>query len=157
MIHHPVMLGAKLVLLLIIVIVLIVLHGILAPEQFRHALVVAAVVFVVGVVALWVFGYRILKNPKSRLGRLLVLSQEERAEDGYTASENEFQEMVGQRGVALSKLRPSGTAQFGDKRISVVTEAEFIDQGAEVEIFSAKGSRVVVRRASPADGEKTLT
>ena len=35
MIHHPIILGSKVVLLLIIVIVLVILHGILPPEQFK--------------------------------------------------------------------------------------------------------------------------
>jgi len=155
MIHHPVALGAKLVLLLIIIIVLVVLHGVLTPEQFRWALVLAAVVFVVGVVALWTLAYKVLGNPRSRLGKHMILWKEQRAEDGYTASANEFRDMVGHRGVALSPLRPAGTAQFGDKRVSVVTEGDFIEKGSPVEIFSASGSRVVVRRAAPPDAEET--
>jgi membrane-bound serine protease (ClpP class) len=157
MIHHPVAIGAKLILLIVIIIALIVLHGVLTPEQFRVALVIAAVAFCVGVVLLWVLAYKIFSNPKSRLGRYLVLWKEERAEDGYTASPNEFRDMVGHRGVALSPLRPAGTAQFGDKRVSVVTEGGFIEKGASVEIFSAAGSRVVVREAPPPEGSQTET
>jgi membrane-bound serine protease (ClpP class) len=151
---HPIVLGGKLALLLILLIVLIVLYGVLTPGQFRVALIVAAVAFVVGVVALWVIFLRSMRNPKSWLGRLMVLSHTERAEDGYTSAPSRFREMVGRRGVAISKLRPSGTGQFGRERVSVVTEAEFIEQGAQIEIASVEGSRVVVRRAEPAEGEE---
>jgi membrane-bound serine protease (ClpP class) len=151
---HPVILGGKLALLLVILMVLIVLYGVLTPEQFRVALFVAAGVFVVGVVGLWVLVLRSMRNPKSWLGRLLVLSDSERAGDGYTSASSRFREMIGRRGVALSKLRPSGTAQFGRERVSVVTEAEFIEQGTEVEIVSVEGARVVVRRPEPPDGDQ---
>ena len=152
---HPVILGGKLALLLIILIVLIVLYGVLTPEQFRVALIVAAGVFVLGVVGLWVLVVRSVRNPKSRLGKLMVLSHAERAEDGYTSAPIRFREMIGRRGVAVSKLRPSGTAQFGRERISVVTEAEFIEQGTEVEIVSVEGARVVVRKALPPESKET--
>lgn len=152
---HPVILGGKLALLLVLLIVLIVLYGVLTSEQFRVALVVGAVVFVAGVVGLWVVVLRSLRNPKSWLGKFMVLSHAERAEDGYTSAPSRFREMIGRRGVALSKLRPSGTARFGRERVSVVTEAEFIEQGTEVEIVSVEGARVVVRRPEPPDVEQT--
>ena len=154
MIHHPVAIVAKLVLLIVIIIVLMVLHGVLTPEQFRVALLIAVVAFCVGVIVLWTLAYKIFSNPRSRLGRYIVLWKEERAEDGYTASPNEFRDMVGHRGVALSPLRPAGTAQFGDKRVSVVTEGGFIEKGSSVEIFSVAGSRVIVRQAPPPDGDQ---
>jgi len=149
MIHHPVILGAKVALLLIILIVLVVLHGVLTPEQFRTAIFVAVGVFVVGVIGLWVLAYRSLRNPNSRLSRFIVLRKEARAADGYVASSDQYRDMIGQCGVALSPLRPSGTAMFGDKRVSVMTEGEFIDKDTEIEIMSAVGSRVIVRKAPP--------
>jgi membrane-bound serine protease (ClpP class) len=156
MLQNPIALGAKLVLLLVIIVILVVLHGILTPQQFRVALLIAVAGFFVGVIVLWVVAYRIFSNPRSRLSKYVILWHEERAEDGYTASPDEFRDMVGQRGVALSKLRPAGIAQFGDKRVSVVTEGSFIEKGSPVEIFSVAGSRVV-REAPPPAGSQTET
>lgn len=153
MIHHPIALGAKLVFLVVILVVLWILHGILPPDQFRLAVIAAVVVFAVGVAALWVMAFRVLSNPDSRLGRQMILSREARAEDGYVASSDQFSSMVGARGVAVCHLRPVGIAMFGEKRVSVVTEGEFIGSGSEVEIASAQGSRVVVRMAVPQDNQ----
>ena len=50
----------------------------------------------------------------------------------------------GQVGVAESDLRPSGIAQFGETRQSVVTEGEFIDANSKVVVTQVRGSRVVV-------------
>jgi len=157
MMFHPVALVGKLILLLIILVILIVLHGVLDSDQFHVAFLIAAGVFVVGVVALWAFAYKVLSNPKSRLGKQLILTKDEPSEDERTASQNRFHDMVGRRGVALSLLRPSGIAQFGDKRVSVVTEGEFIDKDSPVEIASAEASRIVVRKVPSPGGEENLT
>ena len=126
MIHHPIVLGGKLILLLIILIVLIALRGILTPGQFRVAAYIAGGCFLAGCVAMWIFAFKVLCNPKSRLGKQLILSNEARTDGGRISSKNEFEDMIGHRGNTLSPLRPSGIAQFDDKRISVVTEGECI-------------------------------
>ncbi len=54
---------------------------------------------------------------------------------------------VGQEGISITPLRPSGTAQFGTDRFSVVTEGEFIASGVRVEVTSITGARIAVRRA----------
>ncbi|HUW56209.1 MAG TPA: NfeD family protein [Planctomycetota bacterium] len=149
MIYHPVLLGVKLILLVVFVLVLVALHRVLGPGQFLAAVIIASAVFVVLVVVLWVVTFKLLGRPGSKLGRQVILSAESRAEDGYVASSGEFASMVGERGVALSALRPSGTALFGQKRAAVVTEGDFLPKGSEVEIVSVSGSRVVVRGTRP--------
>ena len=52
---------------------------------------------------------------------------------------------VGARGVAVTPLRPSGTALFGDRRVDVVTEGEMIEPGVQVEVVHVEGIRIVVR------------
>jgi len=148
MIHHPIILGCKLALLLIVLIVLVLLHGILPPDQFRIAALIAGGAFLIGVIALWVFAVTVLSNPNSRLAKQMILPIQAPADEGYVSSKDEFCDMIGHRGRTLSPLRPSGIAQFGDKRISVTTEGEFIAKDMQVEIVSAAGSRVVVRTAS---------
>ena len=51
----------------------------------------------------------------------------------------------GQTGQALTALRPSGRAQFGNKTLDVVTEGAFIDQGTEITVLRVAGHRVVVQ------------
>ncbi len=82
--------------------------------------------------------------PQTRYGRRLFLDEELSSEKGVVASSN-LEEFVGKRGVALTVLRPSGTALVAGKRLSVVTRGEFIDRGATVEVINVEGSRIVVR------------
>jgi membrane-bound serine protease (ClpP class) len=48
-------------------------------------------------------------------------------------------------GVALTDLRPSGTAQFGEERRTVVVESGAADAGTRVRVVAAEGYRIVVR------------
>jgi len=56
---------------------------------------------------------------------------------------------VGDRGTAVSALRPGGTAQIGGQRLEVFTRGEFLDAGQELEIIGLSESRVVVRVPLP--------
>jgi membrane-bound serine protease (ClpP class) len=53
-------------------------------------------------------------------------------------------ELLGQEGIALTFLRPSGTAQFGDRRVDVVTEGKYVAAGAKVKVIKVSGSIVIV-------------
>lgn len=145
MVMDPVVIGVKVVILAVIGVVLWILHGFLAPEHFRIAVIVAVGAFALLTIALWIVVVRLLKNPRSAWARGMVLSHEAQADEGFTAMANRDY-MIGERGVALSPLRPSGIAAFGDRRLQVVTEGEFIKKGSPVAIVAVAGSRVVVRQ-----------
>jgi membrane-bound serine protease (ClpP class) len=51
---------------------------------------------------------------------------------------------VGQRGTAISVLRPAGKAIFGDHLADVVTHGEFIVKDTPVRILEVEGNRIVV-------------
>jgi membrane-bound serine protease (ClpP class) len=54
-------------------------------------------------------------------------------------------DLVGRDGVALTDLRPSGTARIGTERIDVVTEGEYVAQGRAVRVVRSEGYRHVVQ------------
>jgi membrane-bound serine protease (ClpP class) len=64
--------------------------------------------------------------------------------DGYIAAALRS-DLVGQDGVAVTDLRPSGTAQIGPERVDVVTEGEYVAQGRAVRVVRSEGYRHVVR------------
>jgi membrane-bound serine protease (ClpP class) len=64
--------------------------------------------------------------------------------DGYIAGAPRA-DLVGQDGVAVTDLRPSGTAQIGPERIDVVTEGEYVPQGRAIRVVRSEGYRHVVR------------
>jgi membrane-bound serine protease (ClpP class) len=64
--------------------------------------------------------------------------------DGYIAAAPRA-DLVGMDGVAVTDLRPSGTAQIGPERVDVVTEGEYVAQGRTVRVVRSEGYRHVVR------------
>ena len=57
-------------------------------------------------------------------------------------------DLVGELGLALTDLRPAGTARFGDDRVDVVTQGDFIPNGTTIKVLHVEGNRVTVREAS---------
>lgn len=89
-----------------------------------------------------IFLYRRIGLEKG-LFRHIILNDKETPERGYTASDHRV-DLIGKIGLAITPLRPSGTAVVDDERIDVVTEGGFIQQQSEVKIISVAGARVVV-------------
>jgi membrane-bound serine protease (ClpP class) len=54
---------------------------------------------------------------------------------------------VGESGTALSVLRPSGNARFGEEIVDVITRGEYIEPASPIRVLAIEGSRVVVARA----------
>ncbi|WP_138415716.1 NfeD family protein [Aquibacillus sediminis] len=76
--------------------------------------------------------------------RHIILKDATTTEQGYVSSDNRL-ELIGLEGKAVTPLRPSGTAIFGDERLDVVSEGGFIPSDATIKIVKTEGSRIVVR------------
>ncbi|RHW41015.1 nodulation efficiency protein NfeD [Neobacillus notoginsengisoli] len=83
-------------------------------------------------------------HKKMALFNSMVLFDTARKEDGYVSNINRT-DLLGKEGVAMTVLRPSGTALFNNERIDVVTEGAFIKADARVMVIEVEGPRVVVR------------
>jgi len=84
--------------------------------------------------------------PKTFVGKWLILWDRQSGE--YRASgEGVPADLADREGVSLTDLRPSGTARIGERKLSVVTEGEYIGKGESVKVIAVEGSRVVVKRA----------
>ncbi|HJZ87049.1 MAG TPA: NfeD family protein [Polyangia bacterium] len=80
--------------------------------------------------------------PRTELGRELVLQHTNR----QAAPRPELQALVGQRGVALTTLRPAGAVEIAGQRVDVVTDGSYIDAGTPVKVVAVQGARVVVEQ-----------
>jgi len=93
-----------------------------------------------------VIGFKVWS--RSPIARRMVLGGTgEPGEDGAppAAAVAEAGVRPGDRGVALTGLRPVGFARIGDARIEVTAEFGLVDAGAEVEVTAVGGDRVTVR------------
>lgn len=111
-----------------------------ADALARAAATLAAAV--VGTIALGVGLARFL--PETRRFQRLVLEDALRGSDGYTAAATDTS-LVGQRGRAVSPLRPAGAATIAGRRLDVVSDGGFVSPGATVEVVRVRGARVEVK------------
>jgi membrane-bound serine protease (ClpP class) len=90
--------------------------------------------------------------PKStRLFRSSVfLAHSTDREEGYQSALVR-PELVGRVGQAITDLRPAGLGLFGEERIDVVSDSEWITEGTRVEIIADEGYRHVVRPVTDAE------
>nr|WP_239589473.1 nodulation protein NfeD [Metabacillus crassostreae] len=107
--------------------------------QMTISLLIAfAVSVLVSILLVKVFGKRM------NIFKRLILRDSTNTESGYVSSKTR-NELINLEGVALTTLRPAGTAIIGDERLDVVTEGSYINKGQKVKVVKVEGSRIVVR------------
>lgn len=117
-------------------------------EAISSAVLTLASSLVMLIIAMFSLG-RFL--PKSeRFGQLVLVPSLSR-ETGYTSAVSHT-EWLGRTGVALTTLRPAGTAEIGEERIDVVTSGEYIEKGQAIEVVEVNGARVRVRAVRQVGG-----
>jgi membrane-bound serine protease (ClpP class) len=101
------------------------------------------------IVTAWVMIRTLPKASRLAKSGVFLLNRTDRA-TGYESAPAR-RELVGVVGKAITDLRPSGTGLFGEERIDIVSESEWITEGTPIRIVSAEGYRHVVRAvAAPA-------
>jgi membrane-bound ClpP family serine protease len=91
---------------------------------------------------------------KGRLSKSpLILTKTETASEGYTATKEDMNVLIGKEGVVTTTLRPVGMAEIEGVKINVVSDAEFIPKDTPVRVTSVDGLRVIVRRT---DGKQSI-
>ncbi len=114
-------------------------------EAMKSAAMAMMIAVVLSAVAMW---YIAKWLPETTLGRQLVLSGEVARDQTFGAGTTAIETVavdVADRGITLSMLRPAGKARLRGEVRDVVTQGEMIDQGAEIEVVSVSGNRIVVR------------
>jgi membrane-bound ClpP family serine protease len=113
----------------------------LTAKTLMDVLILLAIILVVLGIAL-----AIILRSASR-GRLakLVLTDSLEKEKGFEGTED-FTSFLDKEGVALTALRPAGTAEFNGVKLDVVSEFDLIEKDSRVKIIKVEGRRIVVRK-----------
>ena len=110
-----------------------------------NAISMAIIRLTIGLVAALILIFLVARFlPKSNFFKKFILSEEEKADAGYTSRSN-LSELLGTEGVALTTLRPAGTGDFSGRRVDVVADSEYIESGKPIVVTEVEGMRVVVR------------
>ena len=104
----------------------------MALQSVAVAIILSAIIFVLA--------QRVL--PENAFVKRLMFAGTQGAD--YVASED-HRSLLGARGEAVSFLRPAGVARFGELRVDVLTEGEFVPAGTPVRVTRVEGARIFVR------------
>ena len=59
-------------------------------------------------------------------------------------AQDDYNFLLGKKGVAITELRPSGIAEIDNKRYSVVAQGELIADDSPIEVVEVAGNSIVV-------------
>lgn len=86
----------------------------------------------------FVGGMMIRWYPKTPIGKKMILTGEQTVIRPPPVH-------IGQTGVAVTPLRPSGEVEFEDDRVEVISDRGIIDPGTRVRVVAIENGRPVVR------------
>ena len=95
------------------------------------------------------FNFALRVMPNTPIGRLLILGDEEKDLEQASFEQDRAMHamdgLIGTEGVALTDLRPVGTAKIEGEVYDALADAGVIESGARVRVIAIVGSEVKVR------------
>ncbi len=98
-----------------------------------------------GAIIVMFFGGARLLN--SNVFKRIALQDVQDAEQGFTSTFYKAKSMIGQKGKAYTRLRPSGKVEIDGEIYDAFTRGNFIDEGVEVIVISDEGTSLKVKEA----------
>lgn len=104
------------------------------------ALIIMALLGIMFTIILWVLS-------KAKLKSAIILKDEQNKEKGFISS-SDLNYLLGKQGVAVTDLRPSGTADFDGIDFDVISEGKYISKDTRLVIYKVQGSKLIVKALS---------
>lgn len=113
---------------------------ILQAQNITQALIMIIIMLVIVIAALVII---VKRGGNGKIKAKGIILGESIRQEG-----NDYDALMGRRGITETPLRPAGTVTIDGVRYDVVTEHGFVAKGAEVKVIKTDGLRIVV---APAD------
>ncbi|PKM47836.1 MAG: serine protease [Firmicutes bacterium HGW-Firmicutes-8] len=84
----------------------------------------------------------------------LILGTKLDSASGYNSPKKGMEKYLDLTGVALTPLRPAGSAELAGDRVDVVSDGRFIPQGSWVKVILVEGARIVVKPVQSTKNEE---
>jgi len=110
-------------------------------ELVSRAIIQLSLSLVIALVLIFVLAKYL---PKTSVFNKFVLSVSEKSTDGFS-SHSFAEDLTGAEGIALTTLRPAGTAEINGRRVDVMTESEYVEKGKKIKVLAVDGIRVLVK------------
>lgn len=108
-------------------------------------ILVVAIALVIIILALLWF---IRSFQRGRLSKSFLVLNDQIDTSSSPVTEADKTEFTGKTGVAITPLRPSGTAEIDGMRVNVSTSGAFIASGKPIRVLSASGLDILVEEIS---------
>src|SRR5699024_8228040 len=106
---------------------------------------------VIGVIVGGALSFAFLKVFKKRnMWSKIMLKDRLTEEAGYSSLNEEFAQLIGKEGIAMTDMRPVGTIMIGDKDYSGISNAQWIKKGTKVKVTQVDGTRILVKEVEGA-------
>ena len=106
-------------------------------EGFFITVIVLALLGILMAVMLYLLSKGKFRSP-------IILEEEQKSTEGYLSS-SDLKYLLGNKGVAMTDLRPTGVGQIDGINFDVISEGNYISAGEPVEIIKVEGSKLIVR------------
>ncbi len=84
--------------------------------------------------------------PRTAMGkRVMLAGPDDATATPFHAESSKLQELVGQRGITMTTLRPAGAVEIAGRRIDCISESHVIDPNTPVEVLQVIGLKVIVK------------
>lgn len=108
-------------------------------EKFQTAIYVVSTSFLTAIGIMIVLAFYLTKPIWGKL----ELKTVQLSSEGYQAHDD-FPLSPGDKGTAISMLRPAGIAVIKGTRYDVITQGEFIEVNSEIEVLTVRGGQIIV-------------
>ena len=119
---------------------------------FFHSIQAGTIVLLITVLALpLILALMVKVWPHTPIGRRIMIGQMT-TKDVMPISEpyTEFKSLLGQLGIAKTKMLPSGIVLINDKKYDALSDGFAIEVGQPIKVTAIRGNRIIVQ---PFDGE----
>lgn len=87
--------------------------------------------------------------PSTPLGRRILIGRMKEEEVMPVGEEYEHEKLIGQKGIAKTKMLPSGMIKIGDQTYDAVSDGFAIEAGTEIKVVAIKMNRILVQPIDP--------
>ncbi|MGM8364596.1 NfeD family protein [Virgibacillus sp. W0181] len=92
--------------------------------------------------------FLLLKRFKSRnMWEKIALKDRMTKDRGYNSMNKEYEKLVGEKGKAITDLRPVGTITINGQDYSGISNAQWIEKDSSIEVVSVNGTRILVKKS----------
>lgn len=110
-------------------------------ELVSRAIIQLSLSLVVALILIFVLAKYL---PRTTVFKKFVLADSEKSTNGFS-SHSFAEDLIGAEGIALTTLRPAGTAEINGRRVDVMTESEYVEKGKKIKVLAVDGIRVLVK------------